>query len=106
MMQKEFEIRGGFNLPYIETYLPSDPVAVKKERSRGTSMRTLAEWNRAFFDAGVAGGPDALIYLHNAVGQLALLSLEMAPHSPVKPGPIEVSPEAGTLKVMRIYPGT
>ena len=105
MVQKEFEIRGGFKLPYIETYLPSDPIAVKKERSRGTSMRTLAEWNRAFSDASAAGGPDALIYLHDAVGKLALLSLGMALHSPVKPGPTEVDAEARRLTVMRIYPG-
>ena len=101
MMQKEMEISEGFRLPYIETYLPADPVAVKKERSRGTSIRSLAEWNRAFSPAGVAGGPDALTYLHNAVGQFALLSLEMASYSPIKPAPIVITPEPGTLNVQR-----
>lgn len=101
VMLKEIELRGGYGLPYIETYLPADPVAVKKERVRGTSMRTLVEWNRVFSPTGVAGGPDALTYLHNAVGQLALLSLEMASHSPIKPAPIVVTPKPGRVVVQR-----
>lgn len=100
VMQREFKLREG-HFPYIETYLPADPVAVKNERVRGTSMRTLAEWNRAFSPAGVAGGPDALTYLHNAVGQLALLSLELAGHSPVKPAPILITPKLGKLGIRR-----
>jgi hypothetical protein len=96
-MQKEKEISEGFILPYIETYLPADPVAVKRERSRGTLIGSLAEWNQAFSPTGVAGGPDALIYLHESVGQLALLSLEMAGYSHIKPAPIVITPEPETL---------
>lgn len=101
VMQKEIELRGGNRLPYIETYLPADPVAVKKERARGAPMKTLAEWNRIFSPAGVSEGPDALTYLHDVVGQLALLSLEMARYSPVQAAPVVITPNPGTLRVQR-----
>ncbi len=64
-------------------------------------MRTLAEWNRAFSPAGLAGGPDALAYLHDAVGQLALLSLELAAYSPIQAAPMVITPKPGTLKMTR-----
>ena len=103
MASKEFQIDGGTSsLPYVECYLPADPSVVKKERIRGTSIRTLAEWNRSFFSADVDGGPDALIYLHNAVGNFALLSLEMASYSPIEPSPIRLGPGEGAPKIMRV----
>jgi hypothetical protein len=101
LVGKETELKGGFKLPYIQSYLPPDPMRTKRERSRGTSIKTLAEWNRVFTGDSSAKGPDALLYLHGAVGELALLALEMAGYSPVKPGPITVTPLPGTLKMTK-----
>jgi hypothetical protein len=101
LVGKEIELKGGFRLPYIQSYLPPDPMRAKRERSRGASIRTLAEWNRVFTGDGSARGPDALLYLHRAVGELALLALEMAGYSPVKPGPTTLMSISGTLEIVR-----
>ncbi len=71
-------------LPSIETHLPADLLQVQKDRTNGTSMRMLAEWNRALSPGSLPSGPDALVYLHEAAGKLALLALEIAGHSPIR----------------------
>jgi hypothetical protein len=78
------DIEDGRKLPSILCPIPENPSEIQASRAKGTHFEDFTAQFEAF--AGVGNTKlDGLQYVHQALGDLSKLALELAKHSPITP---------------------
>ena len=93
MTQSVAELADGKQLPSLAFFLPRDPFSAKRGRAKGSPIKTLDEFIAISMRSEPDGRIEALLYCHEALGQLAVLALELAEASPVRAKEIRLGPK-------------
>lgn len=79
-----FQMKGGIEIPAIACPIPEKPAEIMASRTAGTHFDDFNKQFEAYIDIRSLT-LDGLTYLHDLLGNITILALEIAQYSPVKP---------------------